>query len=66
MGHKMSPKQFLSGIRRPCEVWKGEVDRLVAILKTNNCGGGGDGGGSCGIHKQSASMRAAYKKNNFG
>ena len=27
-----------------------EVDRLVAILKTNNCGGGeGDGGGLCGI-----------------
>ena len=25
-----------------------EVDRLVAILKTNNCGGGG-GGGPCGI-----------------
>ena len=24
-----------------------EVDRLVAILKTNNCGG--DGGGPCGI-----------------
>ena len=24
-----------------------EVDRLVAILKTNNCGGGG--GGPCGI-----------------
>ena len=23
-----------------------EVDRLVAILKTNNCGGGGP----CGIH----------------
>ena len=22
-----------------------EVDRLVAILKTNNCGGGGGGGG---------------------
>ena len=30
-----------------------EVDRLVAILKTNNCGGcggGGGGGGLCGIH----------------
>ena len=27
---------------------KAEVDRLVAILKTNNCGGGG-GGGPCGI-----------------
>ena len=26
-----------------------EVDRLVAILKTNNCGGGGGGGGPCGI-----------------
>ena len=29
-----------------------EVDRLVAILKTNNCGGGGGGGGGggpCGI-----------------
>ena len=25
-----------------------EVDRLVAILKTNNCGGGG-GGRQCGI-----------------
>ena len=25
-----------------------EVDRLVAILKTNNCGGRG-GGGPCGI-----------------
>ena len=26
-----------------------EVDRLVAILKTDNCGGGGGGGGPCGI-----------------
>ena len=26
-----------------------EVDRLVAILKTNNCGGEGGGGGPCGI-----------------
>ena len=29
-----------------------EVDKLVAILKTNNCGSGGvgsDGGGPCGI-----------------
>ena len=27
-----------------------EIDRLVAILKTNNCGGGGGGGGGpCGI-----------------
>ena len=27
-----------------------EVDRLVAILKTKNCGGGGGGGGGlCGI-----------------
>ena len=27
-----------------------EVDRLVAILKTNKCGGGGGGvGGPCGI-----------------
>ena len=25
-----------------------EVDRLVAILKTNNCGGGGGGGGGGG------------------
>ena len=35
-----------------------EVDRLVAILKTNNCGGGcgggGGGGGLCGI--QSAAL----------
>ena len=26
-----------------------EVDSLVAILKTNNCGGGSGGGGQCGI-----------------
>ena len=27
-----------------------EVDRLVAILETNNCGGsGGGGGGQCGV-----------------
>ena len=26
-----------------------KIDRLVAILKTNNCGGGGGGGGPCGI-----------------
>ena len=26
-----------------------EVDRLVAILKTNNCDGGGGGGVPCGI-----------------
>ena len=26
-----------------------EVDRSVAILKTNNCGGGDGGGGPCGI-----------------
>ena len=38
-------------------VWDGyvkyeeaEVDRLIAILKTNNCGGGG-GGGPCGLHQ---------------
>ena len=36
----MSPKQFPSGI---CDGYvnyeEAEVDRLVAILKTNNCGG---------------------------
>ena len=34
-----------------------EVDRLVAILKTNNCdgiGGGGCGGGQCGIRQNSS------------
>ena len=29
-----------------CNYEEGEVDRLVAIFKTNNCGGGG---GPCGI-----------------
>ena len=33
-----------------------EVDTLVAILKTNNCGGGGPFGNS----KQPASARAAH------
>ena len=34
-----------------------EVDRLVAILKTNNCdgiGGGCCGGGQCGIRQNSS------------
>ena len=26
-----------------------DVNRLIAILKTNNCGGGGGGGGPCGV-----------------
>ena len=32
---------------------KAEVDRLVAIMKTNNCGGDGGGGdgGPCGIQQ---------------
>ena len=34
MGIKMSQKQFPKYVEK-------EVDRLVAILKTNNCGGGG-------------------------
>ena len=38
-----------------------EVDKLVAILKTNNCGSGGvgsDGGGPCRI-QEAASAKAA-------
>ena len=42
---------------------KAEVNRLVAILKTNNCSGGGGGGGGGGdrveYSKQPASARAA-------
>ena len=46
MGIKMSPKQFPGGMG--CNGYvkyeEAEVDRLVAILQTNNCGGG-----PCGI-----------------
>ena len=45
---KMSPKQFLTVCDCYVKYEEAEVDRLVAILKTNNCGGGG-GGGPCGI-----------------
>ena len=45
MGIKMSPKQNSPAV---CDGYmkyeEAEVDRLVAILKTNNCGGG-----PCGI-----------------
>ena len=42
MGIKMSTKQLPSGMWLLCEVWGSR--RLVAILKTNSCGGGGGGG----------------------
>ena len=49
MGIKMSPKQF----SRVCDGYvkyeEAKVDRLVVILKTNNCGGGGGRGRPCGI-----------------
>ena len=51
MGIKMSPKQFPVVCDDYVKYEEAEVDRLVAILKTNNCGGGGgSGGGPCGIH----------------
>ena len=47
MGNKMAKKSpvIFDGCVKYYEV---EVDRLVTILRTNNCGGGG-GGGPCGI-----------------
>ena len=46
MGIKMSPKQFPVVCDGYVKYEEAEVDRLVAILKTNNCDGGG---GTCGI-----------------
>ena len=62
---KISPKQFpsdgskygdqnITKTIRQCDGYvkyeEAEVDRLVAILKTNNCGDdGGGGGGPCRI-----------------
>ena len=37
----MSPKQFASGMGWLCEEKIYYIDRLVAILKINNCAGGG-------------------------
>ena len=39
---------------------KAEVDRLVAILKTNNCGGGG--GGPCGIQTENKIRQRANRQ----
>ena len=44
MGIKVSPKQFLVVCDGYVKYEEAEVDILVAILKTNNCGGG-----PCGI-----------------
>ena len=41
MGIKMSPKRFASSMGWPCEVQIDYIDRLVAMLRTNNCAGGG-------------------------
>ena len=41
MGIKMSPKQFASSIGWLCEVQIDYINRLVAMLRTNNCAGGG-------------------------
>ena len=50
MGIKMSPKQFLSVCDGSVKYDEAKVDRILAILKTNNSGsGGGGGGGPCGI-----------------
>ena len=44
MGIEMSPKQLLVVCDGYVKYEEAEVDRLVAFLKTNNCGGG-----PCGI-----------------
>ena len=46
MGIKVSPKQFPVVCDGYVKYEDAEVDRLVAILKTNNCGGG-----PCGIQQ---------------
>ena len=43
MGIKMSPKQFPSGMRCYVKYKEAEFDKLVDILKPNNCGVGGSG-----------------------
>ena len=48
MGIKISPKNSPVVCDGYVKYEEAEVDRLVAILKTNNCGSGG-GGGPCGI-----------------
>ena len=47
MGIKLAPKIPWCHLMAMCmrKYEEAEVDRLVAILKTNNCGGGGSGGG---------------------
>ena len=55
---KMPPKQFPSGCDGYVKYEEAEVDRLVVILKTNNCGGG-EATDRVEYSKQPASARAA-------
>ena len=48
MGIKMSPNNFPVVCDGDVKYKEAEVDRLVAILKTNTCGGAGGEGGPCG------------------
>ena len=59
MGIKISPKQFPVVCDGFVKYEEAEVDRLVAVLKTNNCGGGGGAADRVEYSKQPASARVA-------